>query len=260
MSKNLLVVGASGSIGRHAVAVALEEKFRVRALVRNPSQKKLFASEVDIVVGDLTQPETLSAALIDIDAIVMTHGTYGTQADAEAVDYGAVRNILINIQHTQPRIALMTTIGTTDRRGMHDWKRRGEWLVRASGLPYTIVRPAWFDYNAPDEKKILMLQGDKKLIGSPKDGVISRRQIAEVLVRSLTSPSALRKTLELHASKGPAQENFEPLFASLTADRQGSIHGINDIDNMPLEDQAPHIQSDVKKIQALNLYRPSSTA
>jgi uncharacterized protein YbjT (DUF2867 family) len=29
----------------------------------------------------------------------------------------------------------------------HDWKRRGERLVRASGLPYTIVRPGWFDYN-----------------------------------------------------------------------------------------------------------------
>jgi uncharacterized protein YbjT (DUF2867 family) len=154
----------------------------------------------------------------------------------------------------------MTTIGTTDRRGMHDWKRRGEWLVRASGLPYTIVRPAWFDYNAPDEKKILMLQGDKKLIGSPKDGVISRRQIAEVLVRSLTSPSALRKTLELHASKGPAQENFEPLFASLTADVQGSIYGTNDIDNMPLEDETPNIQSDINQIQTFFRERPSFSA
>ena len=37
-------------------------------------------------------------------------------------------------------ISLMTTIGMTDRRGAHDWKRRGERLVRASGLPYAVVR------------------------------------------------------------------------------------------------------------------------
>lgn len=43
----------------------------------------------------------------------------------------------------------MTAIGVTNREGddnrqteAHDWKRRGERLVRASGLPYTIVRPA----------------------------------------------------------------------------------------------------------------------
>ena len=78
--------------------------------------------------------------------------------------------------------------------------------------------------------------------------------------RDWSSTKGYSTGMDCRFAKGPAQENFEPLFASLTADRQGSIHGINDNDNMPLEDQAPHIQSDVKKIQALNLYRPSSTA
>jgi len=49
----------------------------------------------------------------------------------------------------------MTAIGVTNRSGsynheteVHDWKR-GPKAVRASGQPYTIVRPGWFDYNAP---------------------------------------------------------------------------------------------------------------
>jgi uncharacterized protein YbjT (DUF2867 family) len=62
------------------------------------------------------------------------------------VDYGAVRNVL-SVLTSPARIALMTAIGVTKHTAGHDWKRRGERLVRASGLPCTIVRPGWFDYN-----------------------------------------------------------------------------------------------------------------
>lgn len=60
----------------------------------------------------------------------------------------------------------MTTIGVTERLStwnqrteVHDRKRRAERLVRASGHPYIIVRPGWFDYNNDDEHRIVMLQG-----------------------------------------------------------------------------------------------------
>jgi len=43
----------------------------------------------------------------------------------------------------------------------HDWKRRAERLVRPSGLPYTIVRPGWFDYNKADEHQLVFLQGEE---------------------------------------------------------------------------------------------------
>ena len=82
----------------------------------------------------------------------------------------------------------MTAIGVTNRTGAynlsteaHDWKRRSERLVRASGLPYTIVRPGWFDYNAPDEHQLVLLQGDTRQAGNSSDGVIARRQIARNL-------------------------------------------------------------------------------
>jgi hypothetical protein len=38
--------------------------------------------------------------------------------------------------------------------------------VRASGLPYTIVRPGWFDYNGPDEHRLVLLQ-DASASGYP---------------------------------------------------------------------------------------------
>jgi uncharacterized protein YbjT (DUF2867 family) len=247
--KKVLVIGATGSVGKHVVDTALVEGFLVRALVRSKHSGSQFASEAEVVVGDLTEADSLKAAVAGIDAVVFTHGTYGSVTAAEAVDYGAVRNVLTALGDKRVRIALMTTIGTTDRKGAHDWKRRGEWLVRASGHPYTIVRPAWFDCNAPDEHRLLMLQGDKALIGSPKDGVIARQQLAEVLVRSLVSEAALFKTFELHAVQGAAQSDIEPLFSLLDPDKKGSIHGLHDVQNMQLESEPTAVKDAIYRAQ-----------
>lgn len=110
----LLVVGATGSIGKHVLDVALEERHSVRALVRKKSTGRGFPGGVAVVHGDLTRKETLSEAVIDIEAVVFTHGSHGGQRDAEAVDYGAVRNVLLALGGRKVRIALMTTIGATD--------------------------------------------------------------------------------------------------------------------------------------------------
>ena len=210
--KTVLVVGSTGSIGHLVVEEAVRKGYAVRALVRTPSKARKFPEQVEVIAGDVTQSETLTGAVGRVDAIVFTLGSDGKgKAGAETVDYGGVRNILCALGSQKPRIALMTSIGVTNREGSynrsteaHDWKRRSERLVRASGLPYTIVRPGWFDYNGPNEHKLLFLQGDRRQAGDPSDGVIARRQIAEVLVHSLTSEAAVRKTFELVAVTGPA--------------------------------------------------------
>lgn len=217
----------------------------MRALVRDAGSAGTFPPGTETVVGDLTRADTLSQAIEGIDAIIFTQGTYGSPAAAEAVDYGGVRNVLAALAGRKMRIALMTAIGTTDRKGSHDWKRRAERLVRASGLSYTIVRPAWFDYNEPDQNRLVMLQGDKPLAGNPTDGAIARRQIAEVLVRSLSSDAALRKTFELHSEKGPEQKDLDPLFAALKADAPDAVDGARDLSNMPLSEEPPRIIADM---------------
>jgi hypothetical protein len=146
----------------------------------------------------------------------------------------------------------VTSIGVTNRTGdynrrteAHDWKRRSERLVRASGRPYTIVRPGWFDYNAPNEHRLVLLQGDRRQAGDPSDGVVARRQIAQVLVRSLTSPEADRKTFELLAAAGAAQPDLGPLFAALDADPPGSLDAVHDPANMPLAEEPQRVRDDL---------------
>ena len=74
----LLVIGATGSIGRLVVAEALHEGYRVRALVRAPAKaQRVLPPPVELAVGDVTQPETLTSAVDGVNAIVFTHGCSG---------------------------------------------------------------------------------------------------------------------------------------------------------------------------------------
>ena len=251
----VLVVGATGSIGRLVVDEALRQGHVVRALVRNSDNARRIPAQAQVVVGDVTRPDTLPDAVNGVDAIVFTLGSDGLgKVGAEAIDYGGVRNVLRALSSRKVRIALMTAIGVTDRIGRynrateaHDWKRRSERLVRASGLPYTIVRPGWFDNNAPDQHRLVLLQGDRRHAGDPSDGVIARRQIAQVLVHSLRSGQARRKTFELVAVNGPAPDDFDALFAGLDADPEGALDGVRDMANMPLDEEPQRVRDDLKR-------------
>lgn len=241
----ILVAGATGSIGLHVVNIAIEMGHQPIALVRNKHKVKWLPRGADVFYGDVAMPETLTHLPKDIDAIIFTLGSDGQgRIGARAVDYGGVRNILQKFKDTPVRIALMTTIGVTERLGswnqrteVHDWKRRAERLLRASGHSYTIVRPGWFDYNNEDEHRIVMLQGDRRHTGTPEDGAISREQIARVLVSALTNDKAKNKTFELVAIRGEAQQDLTPLFADLQSDDPQKNDGVLDIDNMPLSEE-----------------------
>jgi uncharacterized protein YbjT (DUF2867 family) len=254
----VLVVGATGSIGSLVVDEAIKQGHDVRALVRTPGKSKNLRTEAQVVLGDVTHPGTLADAVDGVDAVVFTLGSDGAgKMGAENVDYGGVRNVLAALGSRRARIALMTSIGVTNRTGSynrsteaHDWKRRSERLVRASGMPYTIVRPGWFDYNGPNEHRLVLLQGDTRQAGNSTDGVIARRQIAEILVHSLTSNQALRKTFELIAEAGPAPRDFDALFSALDADLEGALDGVRDMANQPLEDEPKQVQNDLDAVLA----------
>ena len=103
----VLVVGATGSIGRLVVKESIQQGYPTRALVRHPDKARWLPAEADIVVGDVTRPDTSSAAVAGIDAIAFTLGSDDAgKIGAQTVDYGGVRNVLVALSARPARIAL----------------------------------------------------------------------------------------------------------------------------------------------------------
>jgi uncharacterized protein YbjT (DUF2867 family) len=239
---SVLVVGATGGIGRLVVATAQRHGLDVRALVRDPARAEGLLSGADLVRGDLEAPESLTAAVAAVDAIVFTHGGNGSPDAAQRIDYGGVAAVLQALAGRTPRLALMTSIGVS-RRGAYggstgqllDWKRRSERLVRASGAPYTVVRPGWFDAVGPGDQRLVLEQTDTG------NGGVGRDQLAEVLVRSLLTDTAVNRTFELFAEVGPAPSDWTGLFGALTPDPAEGLDAAGDPATLPPVGEEPAV-------------------
>lgn len=248
--RTVLVVGATGRIGRLVVAAALRHGLDVRALVRDTQRAAGVLSGATLVQGDLTRVADLAAAVAGVDAVILTHGSAGAGARGlEAVDYGAVANLLTALDGRRVRVALMTSINVNERSGAYsdvlDWKRRGERLLRASGLPSTIVRPGWFATLGAGDQAVALEQGDTR-----QGDQVDTRQVAEALVRAVRDDAAVGKTFELFAARGPAPAEWTPLFAALDPDLPGSLDGAHDRPNMPLNSEPAGVRTDLDRLAA----------
>jgi hypothetical protein len=50
------------------------------------------------------------------------------------------------------------------------------------------------------------------------------------------------------AERGPAQDDFDRLFAALKADPPGALDGVHDTANMPLEDEPHRVRADLEAL------------
>jgi uncharacterized protein YbjT (DUF2867 family) len=68
----ILVAGATGGVGKRVVQRLLEQGYKVRALVRNIDKaRSILGNNVDLVVADITKPETLnSVVMANIQAVI----------------------------------------------------------------------------------------------------------------------------------------------------------------------------------------------
>jgi uncharacterized protein YbjT (DUF2867 family) len=243
----VLVMGATGSIGRLVVARLLALGDQPRALTRDVERaRRVLDAGVDISAGDLTDPASVRAALNGIAAVVLTHGASYGSGDYEAVDYGAVPAVLGALDGRPVRVALMSSIGVTGTGGssreLLDWKRRGERLLRSSGLPYTIVRPGWFDAGSGQEARADLRQGD-----GTQYGPVRREHVAEVLVQAIRTKSALARTVEVFSSDGAPISDWATAFATAEPDVPDALDGARDRPGPPLEREPERLQADVRR-------------
>lgn len=92
--KHVLVTGATGYIGGRLVPDLLERGYSVRVLVRDPArlQGRSWSEQVEIVQGDVLKPESLPAAMQDVEsAYYLIHSMTGSE-DFHRRDLTAARN------------------------------------------------------------------------------------------------------------------------------------------------------------------------
>ena len=94
----LLVVGATGTLGRQIVRRALDEGHEVRCLVRS-AQRASFLREwgVELVRGNITRPDTLPPALEGIDAVIDASTARPSESVME-VDWQGKINLVSAVQ------------------------------------------------------------------------------------------------------------------------------------------------------------------
>lgn len=72
--KNILILGATGHLGRVLLNVCLENKFNVTALVRDKNKLNIKNERLKIIEGQVTNINDLSKSLYNIDVVISTLG------------------------------------------------------------------------------------------------------------------------------------------------------------------------------------------
>jgi uncharacterized protein YbjT (DUF2867 family) len=220
----VLVAGATGRTGQHVVTELLEQGYKVRAFVRDiEAAREKLGDEIEYAKGDVREPASIDAALDGVFAIVSSIGAGRGESGngPEFVDYGGVKNLAEAAAKARlSQFVLVSSGGVTDEdhvlNKMFDnvliWKFKGEEAVRASGVPYTIVRPGGLVDKPSNEAAITLEQGDEGT------GMIPRADVAKVLVAALMYTDALNKTFEVISGDGGAPGGWRNRFAVLQPD------------------------------------------
>ncbi|MBD2432660.1 MULTISPECIES: CIA30 family protein [Fischerella] len=113
----------------------------------------------------------------------------------------------INLEEEPPAVRLNDQLG-----GILTWKLKGEDSLRASGIPYTIIRPCALTEEAGG-KSLIFEQGDNIR------GKISREDVAEICLQALRQPQACNLTFEVKEGEDRASSiEWQKLFAQLQPD------------------------------------------
>lgn len=203
---NILILGAGGQIARHVVEqLAGDKEIRQTLFLRSP--RKLgrdLPMNATVVKGDVLNESQLSAAMAGQTLVYanLTGADLAEQADAviAAMREAGVRRLVfvlaLGIYDEVPgRFGAWNTAMIGE--DLKPFRRAGD-LIEASGLDYTIIRPALL----MDEDQIdyEVTARDQPFRGT----VVSRRSVADLIARIIASPD-----LHVRANLGVNKPNTD---------------------------------------------------
>lgn len=142
MSKPILVVGATGRVGRELVKLLVQHGESVRVATRNPSlaSSRFDNRTVHAVEFDYDRPETFAPAIAGAERVFLTVRPGDNHSDEAALPL-----LHLAKKAKVQRIVDLTAMGVEQDESF--MLRILEKHVESSGIPYTHLRPNWFMQN-----------------------------------------------------------------------------------------------------------------
>ena len=136
-----LVTGATGEVGSRVVRQLLERDIRPRVLVRSEEKARaLFGDRVDVCVGDLAAPDSIRRAIQRADTVFLVNvGPAIPERDKLAA--------MISKELGVRKIVKLSSLDVEHGLAIGAWHEKGEASIRATGIPFTFVRPTGFMSN-----------------------------------------------------------------------------------------------------------------
>ncbi|GAB3836572.1 SDR family oxidoreductase [Dactylosporangium cerinum] len=215
----VLVLGATGNIGRNVVAGLHARDVAVRAMSRSAAAGGL-PGGVEPVAGDLTDPGALHGALAGVDRVFLLWpflSAEGAPAVVEAIAGQARRVVYVSAMSVRDDLPLA---------GNGVWAHV-EAAIRNTGLDWTFLRPSGFATNTL-QWAAAVRAGQPVRIPYPgaARSLIHERDIADVAVRALTADGHSGQTYVLTGPAALTQAEQVRIIGEV-AGRPARVEGIS---------------------------------
>ena len=207
----ILVTGGTGAIGSELLRLLSEAGIPARALVRNPNKAKKLP-HITWVVGDLSQPETLTAAFEGAQSLFLLTHYY---EDMVALQHNAiVAARAAGVTHVVKVSAFAAT--PHSRAPIGRWHYQIEKELEESGIGWTILRPHHFMTNLTAQAQYVIQDG---AIYSPSgDGKIpyvDPRDVAAVAFVTLAQPGHIGKVYVVTGSEAISYRQASEMIGNM---------------------------------------------
>ena len=145
----ILVAGGTGRLGSLVVAGLAAQGNRVRVLTRDADRAAhLVAPLVDVVIGDVRDPATLTPAVVGVDTVVSAvQGFVGPgRVTPQSVDRDGNAHLVAAAQAAGADMVLVSVVGAAPDHPMELFRMKAaaEQQLRDSQVAWTIVRASGF--------------------------------------------------------------------------------------------------------------------